>query len=1035
MKRNLLEYANSELLLVHPGGWIDNLGTIYNLGELTHDQAAKTIFDFEYGSATALNMGFIKFDYSIENRRLYVTFRIKNDRGIKKLIDLLKINKPRFVTIHMEDEFTYKTDWEMAVQVLHDFIHTNKKPQSNTVHQPITEARSIPSTTYGYWIMFSGEIEPVAYLKHQETGRELIKKYNLIVAYDKDVTGFLLSIGCVRIAIENNETVAVELYEYKRPALRALIDVLRDLEKYSDSSMEVILDWDHTSDDMDFSTAIRKINRKIESLVTMKQLAENKGFRSEISRQIILRENQRLNEKDTYRYEDPDLQRVWGPAENGDYSGDSSKGGSRAGLIILALAGLSATWGMYFALTAEQLESVTADILIKTSVDHLVDSIASTLPSQNDVGNIDHIDQHTENGHQVVKIPDNVAPAISTHNDDGTDNFNDFHTPASDINLHPYQDQIDPSKTIHVPKHINHEIRVPKNMEHLPVITREKFVAEARHMKGIDELLHTPNGQALLAEAQAQGLKGTELLQFLAQCAHETQGFTKLEEEGSHRYFRKYEPNHTLGHMLGNKHPGDGELYKGRGFIHITGRHNYETAARELHMPELVEHPELGSKPDVAAKLAVWYWKTRVQDHVHDFSNTTHVTQYINPNELKNTDHNTRLHDRHQRFLDLKKFASFIYSALNLDNSQTVTVEPLVITIHRDHPPQPHPQHHDQPPAADHHDDQLHEQILNEFEFTTIAGILTVASGLLGGGATGAVGALDPYKKVKDLTKRGARKIKKAMGAYPLKGQIEFDNLSNIIGYNPDNNPALEMGVALMRRNKSPDVRALQAGGLAFWALLVCNPVAQQQAFQQINQIYRGPDNISENALDNVTQVFKSVRTGDVLGLAADVALVSGAAGISGYIGRHIGHDMVMALKKRFNKNRSKMEQSVRAITSALKCGEDAKFIMRGLSALIDGQHPIEVRGAILCGGIIFFRLLEAEKATKSVVFGEIMNIQTEIYSAITASVQAADSDTDFVDRNNGRTTAPSGPLNVDQLDKKQTQSDKKFLPVWETRR
>jgi len=1030
MTRELFEFVTTELL-THPGGWIDNLGNLYHLGNLSHDEAAKTIFDFEYGSASALNMGFIKFDYSIENRRLIAVLRIKNDRAIKKLIDLIKNNTPKHVTIHMENEFTFKTDYEDAVQILFDFLNHSKKPTTNTHYQPISESEAVPHTDYGYWIIMTGEIEPVPFEKHQYVGRELIRKHNLIIAYDKDVNGFLLSIGCIRVAIEDDNRVAVEMYEYKRPALKSLLRILKELEKFSEQSLDIILEWGSNYEEVDFITAVRKINKKIESLVNMKHMAENRGFRSEISRQITLRENLRLKEDYTLSYEDPQLQRIWGPAEADIvYNDDGSKKGSRAGKIILALAGLSTTWGIYFALTNEQLESVTADILIKTSVDHLVDSIASTLPSQQDVGNIDHIDQHTENGHQVVKIPDNIQPAVGLPDSDGIANVDNIDTTTPDINLHPYQDKIDPSKTIHVPKHINHEIRVPKNMEHLPVITREKFVAEAHHMKGVDELLHTPNGQALLAEAQSQGLKGTELLQFVAQCAHETQGFTKLEEAGSHRYFRKYEPNHTLGQMLGNKHPGDGELYKGRGFIHITGRHNYEVAAKALHMPELVEHPELGSKPDVAAKIAVWYWKTRVQDHVHDFSNTSHVTQFINPNELKNTEHNTRLHDRHQRFLDLKKFASFIYSALNLDNSQTVTVEPLVITVHRDHPHQPHHStHHDQTSPTDLHNDQLHEQILNEFEFTTIAGILTVASGLLGGGATGAVGALDPYKKAKDLTKRGARRIKKAMGAYPLKGHIEFDNLSNVIGYNPDNNSALEMGVALMRRNKSPDVKALQAGGLAFWALLVCNPVAQQQAFQQINQIYRGPDNIAENALDNVTQVFKSVKTGDVLGLAADVALVSGAAGISGYIGRHIGHDMVMALKKRFNKNRSKMEQSVRAITSALKCGEDAKFITQGLAALIEGQHPIEIRGALLCGGIIFFRLLEAEKATKAVVFGEIMKIQTEIYSAITASVQAIDYDDEFSDKTS---SMPNEPLSVDQIGKQQTKSDKKFVPVWE---
>ena len=131
MKRELFEYVTTELL-THPGGWIDNLGNLYHLGNSSHDDAAKTIFDFEHGSDSALNMGFIKFDYSIENRRLIAVLRIKNDRAIKKLIDLIKTNLPKHVTIHMENEFTFKTDREDAIQILTDFLHQNRRPITNT---------------------------------------------------------------------------------------------------------------------------------------------------------------------------------------------------------------------------------------------------------------------------------------------------------------------------------------------------------------------------------------------------------------------------------------------------------------------------------------------------------------------------------------------------------------------------------------------------------------------------------------------------------------------------------------------------------------------------------------------------------------------------------------------------------------------------------------------------------------------------------------------------------------------------------------
>lgn len=95
---------------------------------------------------------------------------------------------------------------------------------------------------------------------------------------------------------------------------------------------------------------------------------------------------------------------------------------------------------------------------------------------------------------------------------------------------------------------------------------------------------------------------------FMAQLAHETGGFQWLHELGGHHYFDKYEPNTKKGRELGNKEPGDGERFKGRGFIHITGRGNYEKAGKAIGV-DLIKHPELAEDPNVAAKVAAWYWQ------------------------------------------------------------------------------------------------------------------------------------------------------------------------------------------------------------------------------------------------------------------------------------------------------------------------------------------------------------------------------------------------------------------------------------------
>jgi len=129
------------------------------------------------------------------------------------------------------------------------------------------------------------------------------------------------------------------------------------------------------------------------------------------------------------------------------------------------------------------------------------------------------------------------------------------------------------------------------------------------------------------------GIKGKELAQFLAQCAHETANFSTLVEFGSSQDFlKKYDKqfNPAKAKELGNNTPGDGDKFKGRGFIQLTGRWNYTQAGQALGLP-LDNKPELLEKPDVAAKASVWFWKNRVQPNVKNFTDTRTVTSYINP--------------------------------------------------------------------------------------------------------------------------------------------------------------------------------------------------------------------------------------------------------------------------------------------------------------------------------------------------------------------------------------------------------------------
>lgn len=162
-------------------------------------------------------------------------------------------------------------------------------------------------------------------------------------------------------------------------------------------------------------------------------------------------------------------------------------------------------------------------------------------------------------------------------------------------------------------------------------------------------LSNNPNNEIALQKiALGSGLKGVELAQFLAQMKHESWNFERLKEKpmGKGYFEKRYGIQHApkTAKILGNKRPGDGERYHGRGFVQLTGRDNYRMASEALGI-DLLNHPELAAKPDIAAKIAVWYWRTRVKPNVTNFKDTATVTKYINP-AMRG------LKDRHENFID-----------------------------------------------------------------------------------------------------------------------------------------------------------------------------------------------------------------------------------------------------------------------------------------------------------------------------------------------------------------------------------------------
>lgn len=142
------------------------------------------------------------------------------------------------------------------------------------------------------------------------------------------------------------------------------------------------------------------------------------------------------------------------------------------------------------------------------------------------------------------------------------------------------------------------------------------------------------NRKLVISMAKAAGITDPkELAMFLANLDEESGGFKRLEENLHYspsrliQVFGKYVhgpqdaqalvaggpqaiASRVYGNRMGNNGAGEGWTYRGRGFIQLTGKSNYAAASKALGI-DLINNPDLASDPTTAAKIALWYWKSR----------------------------------------------------------------------------------------------------------------------------------------------------------------------------------------------------------------------------------------------------------------------------------------------------------------------------------------------------------------------------------------------------------------------------------------
>ena len=125
---------------------------------------------------------------------------------------------------------------------------------------------------------------------------------------------------------------------------------------------------------------------------------------------------------------------------------------------------------------------------------------------------------------------------------------------------------------------------------------------------------------------------------FIAQVGHESGQFRYVRELGGDQYLSKYDTG-TLAARLGNtpEADGDGQKYRGRGLIQITGRANYAECGEALGL-DLINHPELLEQPQHACMSAAWFWASRGLSTLADAGKFDTITRRINGGQNGATD-------------------------------------------------------------------------------------------------------------------------------------------------------------------------------------------------------------------------------------------------------------------------------------------------------------------------------------------------------------------------------------------------------------
>ena len=114
---------------------------------------------------------------------------------------------------------------------------------------------------------------------------------------------------------------------------------------------------------------------------------------------------------------------------------------------------------------------------------------------------------------------------------------------------------------------------------------------------------------------------------YLAQIAHESAEMRYTKELASGAAY----DTGKLAKRLGNtpEADGDGQRYKGRGLIQLTGRANYEAYKKYCGF-DIIKNPDLLAQPVGAIRSSMWFWRTNGLNQLADAGLFREITKKVN---------------------------------------------------------------------------------------------------------------------------------------------------------------------------------------------------------------------------------------------------------------------------------------------------------------------------------------------------------------------------------------------------------------------